>query len=152
MKRNETNYIVIHCTATPPDLNVTKDLIDKWHKQRGWSGIGYHFLIRRNGFIEAGRHSDDVGAHCKGHNRESISVSLAGGIDATGASKDNFTTPQKESLCTLVKTLSIMYPKAEILGHRDLSPDIDGDGIIEKHEWMKDCPCFEVRSWWEDNR
>ena len=82
--RQDTNFIVIHCTATPPNMIVTKELVDSWHKARGWSQIGYHFLIRRNGFVEVGRHPDEVGAHCKGHNYESIGVALAGGIDASG--------------------------------------------------------------------
>ena len=150
MKRQKTNYIVIHCSATPPQKNVTAALIDSWHRARGWNGIGYHFLIRRDGLIENGRHPDEAGAHVKNFNMQSVGVCLAGGVNNEGRSEDNFTSEQWESLCHLVQTLTLMYPNAEVLGHRDLSPDLDGDGIILKHEWMKDCPCFEVRAWWEN--
>jgi N-acetyl-anhydromuramyl-L-alanine amidase AmpD len=68
-------------------------------------------------------------------------------VDENGGAKDNFTTEQLKSLTAIVATLERAYPGAEVLGHRDLSPDLNGDGVIEKHEWVKDCPCFDVRKW-----
>ena len=145
--RRRTDYIVIHCSATPPSSDIGADEIDDWHKQRGWSGIGYHAVIRRDGQIEFGRHFDEVGAHVKGQNYRSVGVCLVGGVNENGEAKDNFTTEQLKSLTALVATLERAYPDAEVLGHRDLSPDLDGDGVIEENEWIKECPCFDVRGW-----
>ena len=145
--RRKTDYIVVHCSATPSTSDIGVDEIDDWHKQRGWSGIGYHAVIRRDGEIEFGRHFDEVGAHVKGQNYRSVGVCMVGGVDTQGDAEDNFTEEQYESLVAILVTLERAYPFAEILGHRDLSPDLDGDGIIEEHEWLKDCPCFDVRKW-----
>ena len=145
--RRRTEYIVIHCSATKPDSDIGADEIDDWHKQRGWSGLGYHAVIRRDGTIEFGRHFDEVGAHVKGQNYRSVGVCLVGGVDADGNAEDNFSTEQLKSLTAIVATLERAYPDAEVLGHRDLSPDLDGDGVVEENEWIKDCPCFDVREW-----
>lgn len=147
--RRRTDYIVIHCSATPPHSDIGADEIDEWHKQRGWSGIGYHAVIRRDGEVEFGRHFDEPGAHVKGQNYRSVGVCMVGGVDADGKSENNFTEEQWESLALLVATLERAYPNADVLGHRDLSPDLDGDGVIEQHEWLKDCPSFDVREWRE---
>jgi N-acetyl-anhydromuramyl-L-alanine amidase AmpD len=123
------------------------DEIDGWHRARGWNGVGYHAVVRRDGTIEFGRHFDEAGAHVKGQNYRSVGVCLVGGVNEDGNAEDNFSTEQMESLMAIVATLERAYPDAEVLGHRDLSPDLDGDGIVEKHEWIKDCPCFDVREW-----
>jgi len=145
--RRRTDYIVIHCSATPPSSDIGADEIDDWHKQRGWSGIGYHAVIRRDGQIEFGRHFDESGAHVKGQNYRSVGVCLVGGVNKHGEAEDNFSTEQLKSLTALVATLERAYPDAEVLGHRDLSPDLDGDGVVEENEWIKECPCFDVRGW-----
>jgi len=106
--------------------------------------IGYHAVIRRDGQIEFGRHFDKAGAHVKGQNYRSVGVALVGGLNVAGKAENNFTDEQWESLDAVVAMLRRAYPYAEVLGHRDLSPDLDGDGIIEKHEWVKQCPCFSV--------
>ena len=137
-------YIVVHCSATKPSMDIGKTEIDIWHKSRGWSGIGYHYVIRRNGKIEIGRPNNRVGAHVYGYNKVSIGICLVGGVAADGKSEDNFTSEQFDSLEELLKVQRKIYANAKILGHRDLSPDINGDGIVEKREWKKDCPCFEV--------
>jgi len=143
--RRRTDYIVVHCSATGPGSDIGADEIDQWHKARGWSGIGYHAVIRRDGEIEFGRHFDEIGAHVQGQNARSVGICLVGGVDAAGKSENNFTEEQFESLEAMIEMLKHAYPMAEILGHRDLSPDLDGDGIVEKHEWLKDCPCFDVK-------
>jgi N-acetyl-anhydromuramyl-L-alanine amidase AmpD len=145
--RRRTDYIVVHCSATPPSSDIGADEIDEWHRKRGWSGIGYHAVIRRDGGIEFGRPFDEVGAHVKGQNYRSVGICLVGGVNDQGDAEDNFSTEQMKSLTAIVATLERAYPGAEVLGHRDLSPDLNGDGVIEKSEWIKECPCFDVRSW-----
>lgn len=148
MVRRRTDYIVVHASATKPESDIGADEIDDMHKRRGWSGIGYHAVIRRDGEIEFGRHFDEAGAHVQGQNYRSVGVCLVGGLDAAGKAEDNFTAAQKASLRAVLNMLTRAYPMAEVLGHRDLSPDADGDGVIEKHEWLKECPCFDARAWW----
>ncbi len=129
-------------------MDVDISDVDKWHKARGWGGVGYHYFIKRDGTTQAGRPLDKVGAHVKGHNYQSWGVCLAGGLDDQGRLENNFTLKQMDALDAVVTNLKSMAPQAVVLGHRDLSPDVNGDGVIEKHEWIKDCPCFEVRDWW----
>jgi N-acetyl-anhydromuramyl-L-alanine amidase AmpD len=145
--RRRTDYIVIHCSATPPGSDIGADEIDDWHKQRGWSGIGYHAVIRRDGQIEFGRHFDEAGAHVKGQNYRSVGVCMVGGVDEQGAAEDNFNDEQHDSLTTVIAMLQRAYPDAEVVGHRDLSPDLNGDGVITANEWIKDCPSFDVAEW-----
>lgn len=145
--RRRTDYIVVHCSATPPSSDIGADEIDDWHRAKGWSSIAYHAVIRRDGEIEFGRHFDEVGAHVQGQNYRSVGVCLVGGVDEGGNAEDNFTTEQLKSLTAIVATLERAYPGAEVLGHRDLSPDQNGDGVIDQNEWVKDCPCFDVRLW-----
>lgn len=147
MKVSDVKYIVIHCSATYENIPYDVEDIRDTHKKRGFRDIGYHFVIKLDGTVQKGRDIDEVGAHVKGYNSHSIGVCYIGGLDSNGKAKDTRTPEQKQSLKKLVDVLSIIYPNAEILGHRDLSPDLDGDGIIEKHEWMKECPCFDVKLW-----
>jgi N-acetyl-anhydromuramyl-L-alanine amidase AmpD len=150
MARHRTDHIVLHCSATRASQPVTAADIRKWHKARGWGDIGYHYVIRRDGTLEKGRHEAAVGAHVGGHNWHTLGICLAGGLnDRTGAPEDNFTPAQWETLRGLMKALAGRYPRATVLGHRDLSPDRDGDGEVEPHEWLKSCPCFDARAWAE---
>lgn len=142
------DLIVVHCSATRRSADIGVAEIDKWHKARGWSGIGYHYVIRRNGLLEHGRPEEKVGAHVYGQNKHSIGICLVGGLDDEGDVQEGFETTftpeQKTSLLALLAALRAKYPGADIQGHRDLSPDVNGDGIIEKWEWTKNCPCFNV--------
>ena len=147
MMRRSTEYIVVHCSATRSNQHVGVDEIRQWHKNRGWDDIGYHVVIRRDGVIEFGRHLDLVGAHVKSHNFHSVGVCMVGGADQDGRGENNFTAEQFNSLKSALVFLSRAYPGAKIVGHRDLSPDLDGDGVVEQHEWMKDCPSFDVQEW-----
>lgn len=133
-RRWRTDLIVVHCAATRPDQDIGAAEIGAWHKDRGWSGIGYHHVIRRNGAVEAGRDPDAIGAHALGHNSRSVGICLAGGLDGAGAPAADFTAAQWKALGTLLDDLRHRYPEAAILGHRDLEPG-------------KDCPCFDVGSW-----
>lgn len=145
--RRETKYIVVHCSATRSNQDIGADEIRQWHLNNGWRDIGYHVVIRRNGKIEFGRHPDEAGAHVKSHNFQSIGICMVGGADHEGRGENNFTAEQFLSLKAALVMMSRAYPGASVVGHRDLSPDLDGDGVIEKHEWMKECPSFDVKKW-----
>lgn len=127
--------IIIHCTATPEGRPVTVREVDRWHKQRGWKGIGYHYLIGLNGEVWEGRPVDQVGAHCEGHNANSIGVCYVGGCDAAMKDKDTRTPAQKNSLIKLLKQLKARFPGVKIYGHRDFSP--------------KSCPSFDAKKEYE---
>lgn len=148
---SKIKLIVVHCSASPRGQDLTAEDINQMHRDRGWTEIGYHFFIRRNGALEIGRDLDEQGAHVKGYNKGSWGVCLAGGLDRSGKAENNFTQAQFQTLRAILVVLKAMAPQAEILGHRDLSPDADGDGVVEEHEWLKQCPCFDVRVWCEEN-
>lgn len=139
-------YIVIHCSATKENIDYKAADIDLWHKQKGYQCIGYHFVIRLNGLVELGRSVSNVGAHVYGFNKNSIGICYIGGLNAKNKPCDTRTPEQKKSLYNLIRQLKASFPDAQIVGHRDLSPDINHNGIIEKIEYLKECPCFDVRS------
>lgn len=140
MKQN--NRLVIHCAATKRGQNFTANDIRRWHKKRGWSDIGYNYVICRDGVLELGRDLDgdgnvdeEIGAHARGYNRDSIAVCLVGGVGITGKPKNNFTKKQFLTLQNLVREKQRQYPGIEVLGHRDL-PNV-----------KKACPSFDVKDW-----
>jgi N-acetyl-anhydromuramyl-L-alanine amidase AmpD len=141
------NRIVVHCSASQPDPKIDEKTIDRWHRQRGFREIGYHYVILANGELRVGRPVTEVGAHASGHNKDSIGICMIGGVDAKGRSACNFTSAQFKALRELIVNLRVSWPRATVLGHRDLSPDRNGDGRITSQEWLKDCPCFDVREW-----
>ena len=127
------NEIIIHCSATPEGKDYTVEQIKQWHKQRGFSDIGYHYVIYRDGSIHSGRPIERIGAHCLKHNAHSIGVCYIGGVAKDGKTpKDTRTDAQKESLIKLIKELKAKYPKATVHGHREYA--------------NKACPCFEAKS------
>ena len=140
--------IIIHCSASKEGQDLTVEQINKMHRQRGFKEIGYHFVIYRNGEIHDGRDIDKIGAHTTNYNTGSIGICYIGGLDKNGRIKDTKTYQQENSLYILVRKLLEMYPTIkEVKGHRDYSPDTNGDGIISKYEWIKGCPCFDVTGW-----
>ena len=138
------NLIVIHCSATREDKSFTEYDLDVCHRRRGFNGTGYHFYIRKNGDIKSTRPIEKIGAHVRGFNSESIGICYEGGLDSHGLAKDTRTEWQQHSLRVLVRALKMDYPEAQVVGHRDLSPDVNGNGEVEPMEWTKECPCFEV--------
>ena len=136
--------IVIHCSATREDREFTEYDLDICHRRRGFNGTGYHFYIRKNGDIKSTRPLERIGAHTRGFNKESIGICYEGGLDAWGNPKDTRTPEQRSALHLLVYQLLQQFRNARVCGHRDLSPDLDGDGTVEPWEWVKQCPCFEV--------
>ncbi len=141
--------VFIHCSATREGQDIDAATIKRWHLAQGWKDIGYHFVIRLDGTIEIGRPEHIPGSHVAGFNTGSIGVVYVGGLDAQGKGKDTRTAAQEAAMTKLCRDLAKSYPGARFMGHRDASPDKDGDGIIEKHEWLKECPCFDVATWWE---
>ena len=136
--------LVIHCTATRADTDFTQKDLLRSHRARGMKMIGYHFFIRKDGYIWSTRPLDMVGAHALGHNQDSIGIAYEGGLDARGQPADTRTQQQKHSLRALIRTLRKDFPITNVCGHRDLSPDRNGNGVVESHEWLKQCPCFDV--------
>lgn len=139
MQRRSTDYIVLHCSATPPKLDIGAAEIRQWHIAKGWSDIGYHYVIRRDGRVETGRPENLVGSHVKNHNANSLGVCLVGGVDARQKPQDNFTEAQWAALRRLLAELQSRYPHALILGHRDFP------GVA------KACPCFAAIDWAKAN-
>lgn len=135
------DMIVVHCTATKEGRDVSAAEIDIWHRQRGFlmpanqpgtlRSIGYHYVIRLDGSIEAGRPEEAVGAHCRGYNSRSIGIVYAGGLDSHGRPKDTRTAAQKAAMLKLIAELLRKYPGASVHGHREFT--------------AKACPCFDAR-------
>ena len=124
--------IILHCSATPEGRSLDFEACRRDHiRHRHFRDIGYHFYITRDGVVHTGRPLEQAGAHCKGHNRHSVGICYEGGLDAAGHPKDTRTVTQKEALTKLVRELKRRFPRALVVGHRDLDPG-------------KDCPCFEA--------
>lgn len=139
--------IIIHCSATRNGHDFRASDIDRWHREQGFSEIGYNYVIDLDGTIEVGRPLTMAGAHCKGWNKRSIGICYIGGLDANGMPADTRTLAQKEAMHNLVEHLMECFPSiTQVLGHRDTSPDRNGDGKISPDEWVKACPCFDVKS------
>lgn len=136
LQPSDVKYIVVHCAATPPSMDIGAKEIDRWHRQRGFRCIGYHYVIRRDGNVETGRDLDEVGAHVEGYNSVSYGVCMVGGVTESGVPDNNFTSPQFTSLVKIIEQLLVRAPKAEVLGHRDIP------GV------RKACPSFDVKPWW----
>jgi len=131
------NEIIVHCTATPEGKDFKAKDIDRWHKERGWKKIGYHYVVDLDGTIEKGRGENEVGAHCSGRNAHSIGVVYVGGLAKDGKTpKDTRTDKQKEALWKILISLIIKYPDATIHGHNEFS--------------SKACPCFDVKEEYKD--
>nr|DAK08406.1 MAG TPA: endodeoxyribonuclease I [Caudoviricetes sp.] len=140
--------IFVHCTAGSQRQTVA-DLQAEF-KRKGWKNPGYHYVIQADGTVKQLLGEQFVSNGVKGYNSTSVNVAYMGGIDADGKAVDNRTDAQKASLLTLLKELKERYPKAEILGHRDISPDTNGNGIVDPWERIKECPCFNARDEYKD--
>lgn len=127
------NLIVIHCSATREGKDFTVKDIDRWHKERGFKKIGYHYVIYRDGSVHEGRPLNEIGAHAAPFNKKSIGICYIGGLDANARAKDTRIPEQKEAIVKLLTELKRQFPDAEIVGHRDLT------------NVHKACPCFDAR-------
>ena len=144
--------IIVHCSATKAGLDFTATDIDRWHRERGFNGIGYHYVIRLDGKLEKGRDVTLAGAHCKGWNERSVGICYIGGLDENGRPADTRTNVQKRVLYQIIMDLQREYNILQVLGHRDTSPDLNGDGVIEPYEYVKACPCFDVKEFLRSGR
>lgn len=129
----DISMIIIHCSATKSKMDVGVEEIRRWHLDRGWSDIGYHDVIRRDGKLEVGRPVNKIGAHAAGYNKNSIGVCLIGGIDDEGKADENFTSEQWLALSQLLRGYRVEYPSATIIGHNEIS--------------HKECPSFDVQKY-----
>lgn len=124
--------IIIHCSATPRGRDVKAADIDRWHRERGFKCIGYHYVIGIDGSIERGRDETMVGAHCKDQNGGSIGICYVGGLSSDGkVAMDTRSDEQRVAMTRLVMELRERYPGARVYGHRDFA--------------AKECPCFDVQ-------
>ena len=144
--------IIVHCSATKAGQDFTVADIDHWHRQRGFNGIGYHYVIRLDGKLEKGRDVALAGAHCKGWNERSVGICYIGGLDENGRPADTRTNAQKRVLYQIIMDLQREYNILQVLGHRDTSPDLNGDRVIEPYEYVKACPCFDVKEFLRSGR
>lgn len=130
--------IIVHCSDTPAGRDDRAADIRRWHVDgNGWTDIGYHYVVCLDGSVEAGRDPSFPGAHCTGHNAQSIGVCYVGGRDAeTCKPADTRTDEQKRSLVLLLGYLRTKYPDAKIYGHRDFA--------------RKACPCFDAKTEYQD--
>lgn len=152
MKKQNIDAIVIHCTASKAGQDLRAADIDKQHQERGFAMIGYNYVVDLDGTVEVGRPLTRDGAHCntaglsgKSYNKHSIGIVYVGGLDENGNAADTRTPEQKQALRELIYDLIEKYPTIkEVIGHRDASPDRNGDGKITPNEWIKMCPCFSA--------
>ena len=126
----EINKIILHCSATPENRDVKAETIKKWHTEKGWSDVGYHYIIELDGSLKTGRPIERIGAHCKGHNNDSIGVCYVGGVDANMKAKNTLNEAQRKTLVILLAYLKLIYD-ANIYGHNEFS--------------SKACPSFDVK-------
>lgn len=140
--------IFIHCTAG--NQKATVEDLTREFKQRGFKNPGYHYAVMPSGRIEQMLPEEEVSNGVQGYNSTSINVAYIGGIDRNGKAVDNRTSEQKKSLVDLLKQLRQRYPKARIMGHRDISPDKNGNGIVDPWERIKECPCFDAITEYKD--
>lgn len=124
--------LIIHCSATKAGQECNAEIIDKWHREKGYKCIGYHYVILPDGTIEKGRPDEEKGAHCIGYNTDSIGICYVGGLDNNGKPADTRTPEQKLALLHLINDLCSKYKIKDVAGHNEYS--------------SKDCPCFNVKN------
>ena len=143
-------HLFVHCTAG--SQSETPDgLLNFFYKIKKWSRPGYHYVVSADGTITniwpESKYSNGV----KNMNSHSINIAWIGGVDKAHPNGiDNRTDAQKRSLRILLKELRKKYPKAVIMGHRDTSPDLNHNGIIDPWERIKSCPCFDAMIEYKD--
>ncbi|MCP1997295.1 N-acetylmuramoyl-L-alanine amidase [Flavobacterium sp. HSC-61S13] len=138
----KVNRIVIHCTGAKQSQTVESIKVF-WKSSLGWNNPGYHRIISSDGTVTELAAPEQIANGVAGYNANSYHISWIGGQNGI----DNRTIEQKCVLRQEVLRAKEMFPTAIIVGHRDLSPDLNGDGVISPNEWTKECPSFEVKEW-----
>ena len=136
MSANSVRFLVLHCSASRCNQDYSVEQLRRDHKARGFYDIGYHFYIRKDGTMTQHRKLLEVGAHARPYNRCSIGICYEGGLDEQGKPCYTMTTEQETRLIDLFRNLKILFPKAKIVGHRDLPGTTP-----------KECPCLDAGSW-----
>ena len=136
MSANDIKYLVLHCSASRCNEDYSVEQLRRDHKARGFYDIGYHFYILKDGTMTQHRKLLEVGAHARPYNRCSIGICHEGGLDEQGKPCNTMTTEQETRLIDLFRNLKILFPKAKIVGHRDLPGTTP-----------KECPCLDAGSW-----
>lgn len=142
-KMRKIERIFVHCTAGSQKQTI-EDLKAEF-RRKGWRNPGYHLVIMPSGRVERLLSDEQISNGVQGYNSTAINVAYVGGIDENGKGVDNRTPEQKKSLISVLSELKKKYPDAEILGHRDISPDTNGNGIVDPWERIKECPCFNAK-------
>lgn len=144
-------HITVHCSATRPSQDLSVADIRAMHYKKKYKDIGYHYVIRLDGSVHKGRPVTRQGAHVRGHNEDNIGICLVGGLDSTGKPSNTYNDRQLEALFGLLldlcETHTIDFDF--VCGHRDWYGDTNGDGKVDKYDWLKECPCFNVREWFK---
>ena len=133
----------MHCTAGSQNQTV-EDLLSEF-RRKGWKNPGYHYIVSPDGRITQLLDDSKVSNGVKGFNGVTVNVAYIGGIDANGKATDNRTDAQKKALRQLLGMLKKKYPEAVIQGHRDFSHDVNGNGVVDTWERIKECPCFDAK-------
>lgn len=144
-------FIAIHCSATPQTATIDS-MIRYWKEQLHWNNPGYHYIIKPCGEVVQLLEEDKPSNGVAGFNSITVNICYIGGIRTDGSPIDNRTPEQKAAIVFLLEQLKERYPKAKIQGHRDFSPDKNGNGIVELSEWVKNCPCFDAKSEYKNIR
>jgi N-acetylmuramoyl-L-alanine amidase len=149
----ELKRIILHCSATREGQDVDAATIRKWHLARGWSDIGYHYVIKLDGVVEQGRPLHRIGAHTKGHNADSIGICYIGGLDAQGDAMDTMTGRQRDAFQRLCYALCITFHQPfAIHGHNEFSPKAcPSFEVADKFEWLRHW-CFSYQQRYADQR
>ena len=134
MNADSVKYLVLHCSATRCNQDYSAEQMKRDHKKRGFYDIGYHFYIRKDGTMTQHRFLLEVGAHARPYNRCSIGICYEGGLDEDGKPCNTLTPEQTARINDVLARLHKLFPKARIVGHRDLSGTTP-----------KECPCFDAQ-------
>ena len=139
IKREKTDTIVIHCSATPPTMDIGVEKIREWHVgENHWDDVGYHHVITRSGVLQKARPEEMQGSHARAVNGTSLGICLVGGSNASGDWENNFQDEQFVTLKALILDLIKRYEIKKIIGHYQVDD-------------KKECPSFKVPEWLEKN-
>ena len=140
--KRDIKRVFVHCTGTRPSATV--ESVKQGFRRLGWANPGYHFLVDQWGVIHTLLPIDRIANGVRGYNATAVHVAYIGGLNARRQPADTRTVAQARSLRAAVRALLMDYPGAQVLGHRDISPDLNGNGIVDPWERIKECPCFDV--------